>query len=422
MKKLCIANDSLIISEEEISEIVQSIRNGETSIFNQKSVDQFKNQFIKKYNYVDGCVLPNCTSAIFSSLLLAGIGMGDEVIITNLTHASAIQPLLILGVKIRIFDFKKNSYDVDIDHLNTLLTSKTKAIVVCYLHGYPFNVNEVKIFCEQKGIALIEDVAQGLGVKIKQLNSGNFGDFACFSFGENKMLRLGEGGFITSNKIGYSNEMDKIRHVGEVWSPSGDSTIVSSVTYSDIIYNGLDYKGLGFNFRIVPFAFAHATRRLNNIEVDIVSRKKKLEIYIEKLKGIEGIEFISNVDYGVEKCAPLSAWIIINPERFEINRIIVAAIKLGIPIGKFKYKNVSDVDNFREYVENHGDNFSNSKFLQANSIFLPLYSNITIEDVENISDLFIEILNLSEQNPSDKLFDNSMGEANVAYFDGFFIK
>ncbi|MGL5965261.1 MAG: aminotransferase class I/II-fold pyridoxal phosphate-dependent enzyme, partial [Fusobacteriaceae bacterium] len=206
MKKLNILNDSVKFEEEDFRNIKEVLEKSQLSIFNSEVILEFETMFLQflSENRDENRVtsLPNCTSAIFIALQLLNLKVGDEIIVPNLTHSSSIYPILYsYGVKIKVCDFSKTSYELDIEHLKRLISEKTKAVVLCYLHGYPTNTDEVLKICKDKNIKLIEDSAQGLGVKIDKEKAGNIGDYSCFSFGENKLLRMGEGGALRYNEV-----------------------------------------------------------------------------------------------------------------------------------------------------------------------------------------------------------------------------
>jgi len=147
----------------------------------------------------------------------------------------------------------------------------------------------------------------------------------------------------------------------------------------------------------------------------IEDRQYKLNLYQEILRDVQGIRLIND---SIIKTAPISAWFLIDPELYEINKLIIKAIELGIPIGKFKYPTVTETKGFKKYIININDEFIHSNYVKKNSIFLPLYENIKIEDVKAIGENIKEILvNFEEITFNEKLLDEK-----IKYFNGFFLK
>ena len=419
MHKLNIKADSINATKEDIDNIAEALADSDVTVFNSKILNKFESllsNFLSKDEVVKNITMPNCTSAIFVALQLIDLQENDEVIVPNLTHASAILPVIhIHGCKIKVCDFQENSCDLNLNHLKSLITLRTKVLIVSYLHGFPFNLDKIKKICEEHNIKIIEDSAQGLGVKIGKKFAGTIGDYGCFSFGANKLLRTGEGGALV-----YKNEKDfdiinQYRHVGEIWKKSGLSTVSSNLTYRDILEHGFDYIKKGFNFRFNPINIALGIRCLENLNTIIEDRQYKLSLYQEILRDVQGIRLIND---SIIKTAPISAWFLIDPELYEINKLIIKAIELGIPIGKFKYPTVTETKGFKKYIININDEFIHSNYVKNNSIFLPLYENIKIEDVKAIGENIKEILvNFEEITFNEKLLDEK-----IKYFNGFFLK
>lgn len=413
--------DYMKVSFKNRLSVYKALKKGNTNIFAPSLLDNFETDFSNKIGSKYSCVLPNCTSAIFVAINALKLKSGDEVIIPNLTHSSSLYPLILNNIKFKTYDFEKEGYNANLEQLEDLIDDKTKAIMVCYLHGYPINTISINKICKKHNLALIEDSAQGFGIKINGKYAGTIGDFGCFSFGESKMLRIGEGGAITSSKSKYANEINKIRHVGEIWKCNGKNTVKELPTYYDLISEGLDYNGRAFNLRVMPFSFAYAPNRLKKIDKVIKSRQLKLNIYYDILKNINGIKFIKNIDYGIENTAPFSAWIILN-KNFNLEKIISACFYNGIPIGKFKYDVVSEMPYFKPYCTNKNNNYKNSINIKERSIFLPIYENLSNNDIKKIANKFVEILNLYITDSKNEMFDTSILNTDIRYFNGFFIK
>jgi dTDP-4-amino-4,6-dideoxygalactose transaminase len=419
MYKLNINTDTINITQEDIDNIVNALANSDVTIFNSQVLKTFESllsKFLSKDEEIKNITMPNCTSAIFVALQLISLQENDEVIVPNLTHASAILPAIhIHKCKIKVCEFQENSYDLNLNHLRSLITPKTKALIVSYLHGFPFNLNEIKEICEKYMIKIIEDSAQGLGVKIGDKLAGTIGDYGCFSFGANKLLRTGEGGsLIYKNQEDFDN-INQYRHVGEVWKNFGLSTVSSNFTYRDILENGFDYLKSGFNFRFNPINIALGIRSLKNLDEIIKNRQEKLSLYQQTLKDILGIRLINDSIY---KSAPISAWFLIDPNYYDINKLIVKCIELGIPVGKFKYPTITKTEVFKEYIINIDDNFTCSNYIQNNSIFLPLYENIAVQEIKAIGENIKEIL----MNFETIAFNANLLDENIKYFNGFFLK
>lgn len=138
----------------------------------------------------------SCTMALTIAYRLAGIKAGDEVISTPLTCIATNTPLLDLGAKIVWADCEPGTGMIDPKKLKSLITKKTKAIVVLHKDGDLAKMNEILTVAKKYKIKVIEDAAHVFGAKYHGSLIGNVGDYTCFSFQAIKHLTTGDGGAI----------------------------------------------------------------------------------------------------------------------------------------------------------------------------------------------------------------------------------
>jgi dTDP-4-amino-4,6-dideoxygalactose transaminase len=417
-----IKGDGIKITEEDIKDICNTYKNGDTSVFGSNTIKKFETNFKNQFNLNNFIALPNCTSAIFSALLTLNITKEDEIIVPNLTHPSVIYPVLLLKAKMKICDSPKKEYGFDIKHFTSLINKNTKCVIFSYLHGIPANIDKIKQICEENNIILIEDVAQGLGVQKNEIFSGNFGDFSCFSFGEGKTLVFGEAGGCSCINHKYLKKMKSIRHIGEVFKGTDISSIEEEViTYNQIIFKGFDYLDVGFNFRPFPPVFSLGINKLNNIKNNIKARIDKYKSYFNKLKDHKNISFLIK-EKDIENSAPLGIPILLDNDYFERDKIILGLLRKGICVGKFFYPQIKHINSFSKKARNNDDAMENSNYISNNILIFPTYENISFENISFICKTFGEVLNEYMSNKNSELFNQEHSRVKLRYFDGFFMK
>ena len=94
------------------------------------------------------------------------------------------------------------------------------------------------------------------------------------------------------------------------------------------------------------------------------------------------------------------------------------AIEYGIPVGRFKYPLISETEGFKEYIVNSSEKFENASHIRNNSLFLPLYENISLDNVKEIAECIKNIL----ENYNEICIDESLLKSDISYFNGFFLK
>lgn len=420
MEKIRVNHDFMVYSVEEKESALRCLSQSDSSIFVGNTISNFENKLSKYLNTNYSLALPNCTLSIYATLQTLGIQPNDEVIVPNLTHASSIYPIIMSGAKLKVCEFLSDSYNYDIESIRKLITPKTKFFLACYLYGMPLNILEIKKFCEEHGIILIEDAAQAFGTKIDGKYAGTFGKVGCYSFNDTKMLRIGEGGaIVTDDKVVFEH-IEYFRHVGEVYNSTKKSSVSSNTTYRDLLFNGLSNSGRGLNLRPSPITFSTGLKRLEVIDNYLFNRREKLKIYCENLSKITGMHFISNFNIcNIEHYGPIALWIVLDKKYYDRNKVILGAMNMGIPIGSFNYNTIIKNDYFKPYIVNKNDNFKNSQYIRDNSIFLPLYESLTIEDVQKICDAFKYVVD--NYNQKIDIFDENVYDEQISYFDGFYL-
>ena len=302
-----------------------------------------------------------------------------------------------------------------------IITDKTKFMLVCYLYGMPLNIKEIKKICKDNNIILVEDAAQAFGTKVNNKYVGTYGDAGCYSFNDTKMLRIGEGGAVVTNDKKVFEAIEHFRHVGEVFKANMESSVSSNSTYGDLLFNGLSNDGRGLNLRPSPVTFSTGLKRIEVIDKYISDRRKKYRRYYYELSNIEGVNLIKNCNFNkLDDYAPIAYWIVLDKEKYDRNKVILGCINMGIPVGSFNYNTVIKNDYFNKFIKNKKDDLEDSQYIRDNSIFLPLYENISVDDVKKICKAFKYVIR--EYNKDNKdLFNEKVYDEEIVYFDGFYL-
>ena len=143
--------------------------------------------------YVVAC--SSGSAAIHLGLVAAGIGPGDEVILTPNTDAGSALGAIEEGA-VPVFCDCAETLQPSAATVAPRITPRTKAVIVIHLAGYPAPVDEIVELCRPKGIAVVEDGAQSWGTKLNGRLVGTFGLAGCYSTNDFKHISTGEGGFV----------------------------------------------------------------------------------------------------------------------------------------------------------------------------------------------------------------------------------
>jgi len=200
MKRIPINKPS--ITSKEIEYVNDAIANG----WGEKCYD-YIHKFEKLFrDYQDSkysLATSSCTGAMHLALMAMGIKEGDEVIVPEITWIASAEPILYIGAKPVFVDVLDDTWCIDPISFKNSITKKTKAVIVVHLYGNVANMDEIIEIAKSNNIKILEDAAEGLGSKYKNLKCGSIGDIGVFSFHGTKTMTTGEGGILVTNNESY---------------------------------------------------------------------------------------------------------------------------------------------------------------------------------------------------------------------------
>jgi dTDP-4-amino-4,6-dideoxygalactose transaminase len=155
--------------------------------------------FEERYGVKKALLTTSCTDALEMSALLIGIKPGDEVIVPSYTFVSSALAFVREGAKIVFCDSRSDHPGIDEEMIESLITSKTKAIVAVHYAGVACDMDKIMAIAEKYNLFVVEDAAQAIESKFKGRQLGSIGHLGTFSFHETKNLNCGEGGALLIN-------------------------------------------------------------------------------------------------------------------------------------------------------------------------------------------------------------------------------
>ncbi|WP_333859909.1 LegC family aminotransferase [Clostridium sp.] len=236
-------------------------------------VDKFESEFVKYMNVKKAVVTMNGTSALELALRTLNIGKGDEVIVSSMTFISPVNTIRYVGAEPVFVDICSDTWVMDADKVEEMITPKTRAIMPVHIYGHPVDMDKIMGIASKHNLYVIEDATESLGAKYKGKNVGSIGHIACFSFNGNKLITTGAGGILATNdkKIG-----DRAKYL-------------STQTKTVLDNGGFYHEEIGYNFRMPNLLAAMGCAQLENIEEYISLKRKHALLYNKFLGDIEGI-------------------------------------------------------------------------------------------------------------------------------------
>lgn len=191
-------------SDEEIAAVTNILRSGKVNYWTGTEGVQFEREFANYVNVNHAVALSNGTVALELALLAIGIGTGDEVILPSRTFIATASSVVARGAIPVIADVDRDSQNITAKTIEPLITSKTKAIIIVHLAGWPGEMNEISALAKAHHLYVIEDCAQAHGAMYHNKQVGSLSDIAAFSYCQDKiMTTAGEGGMITTDNEAF---------------------------------------------------------------------------------------------------------------------------------------------------------------------------------------------------------------------------
>lgn len=349
-----------IIGLEEIKVVKDVLLSGMLS--QGPKVAELERRFAK-YCGVDYAVAVNSgTAAIHAALFAAGIGPGDEVITVPFSFIATANPILMVGAIPVLVDIEPETFNIDVEQVKKVITSKTKAIIPVDLYGQPYEYSRLKEIADKHHLIIIEDACQAVGAEYGSNKTGSLGDIGCFSLYATKNIMSGEGGIVTTNNKKYAEAIKRFRQHG------------MTGTY--------DYAHLGYNYRMTDIHAAIALEQLKKVDKFNSIRKSNAEHLSKGLKGIRGIilpKVASNRTHVFHQ------YTIRVTDEFPLTRdaLAHALLKEGVIAGiyypkpLYAYKHVAS-------ALGHKPNYKYSEIASRQVLSLPVHPNVSKDQITHI--------------------------------------
>jgi dTDP-4-amino-4,6-dideoxygalactose transaminase len=179
------------------------------------TIENFERQFASYIGTSDCIACNSGTDALYLALRALDIGLGDEVITSPFTFIATAETISAVGSTPVFIDIDPNTFNLDLDQLESAITERTKAIIPVHLFGQPVDMTRLMAIANQHNLFVIEDCAQATGAEWAGEKVGSIGQIGCFSYYPTKNLgACGDGGSITTNDPEIAAKVRMLRDHG----------------------------------------------------------------------------------------------------------------------------------------------------------------------------------------------------------------
>ena len=207
-----IAAAAPIVGDDERAAVDRVLRSG--MIAQGPEVAAFETEFSEIVQGRHAVAVNSGTSALHLSLLAAGVGVGDEVLVPSFTFAATANAVRLAGATPVFVDIEPDHFCMDPDAAEAAIGPRTKAIMPVHLYGHPAAMDRFAQLAEDHGLLLFEDAAQAHLASLHGTPVGAWGTAASFSFYPTKNMTAGEGGMVTTPSADIARTMRLLRNQG----------------------------------------------------------------------------------------------------------------------------------------------------------------------------------------------------------------
>lgn len=243
------------------------------------NVNEFEKELGKYLNANGVAVLSSGTAAIHLALIMLGIRQGDEVICSSFTFSASANPIMYQGATPVFIDSESDTWNMDPGLLETAIKDqikkgrKPKAIILVHLYGMPAKTEEILAIAKHYEIPVIEDAAEALGSKYKNVSCGTFGQMGVLSFNGNKIITTSGGGALVSSNSEFIERAKFLATQARDKAPHYQHSVV------------------GYNYRMSNIVAGIGRGQLQVLENRVASRRENNQLYRKMLADFDYISF-----------------------------------------------------------------------------------------------------------------------------------
>lgn len=376
------------IDEEDIQAVVDVLRSD--YLTTGPKVTEFEQAVADYVGAKYAVAVSNGTAALHIACLAAGISPGDEVITSPITFAASANCVLYCGATPVFADIKPDTYNIDPEDIERKITDKTKAIIAVHYTGQPCELDAIHKIAKEHNLIVIEDGAQVISGEYKGRKVGALSDMTTFSFHPVKPLTTGEGGMVTTNDKKLYERL-KLFHTHGI---TREEALLES-NDGPWYYEQLE---LGYNYRITDIQCALGLSQLKKLDAFASHRRALAKRYDEAFaKAIADRQLLDEkgeplliTPYQHPDCLSSYHLYMIQVPANRRKEIFVALRQAGVGV------NVHYIPVYKlPYYQHHGYekvSCSNAEAFYARAITLPLYADMTFEQVDYVVEQVVKLL------------------------------
>ena len=354
-----------LLAAEELAEVALVLNSGYLS--RGPKVVEFEGAIASYLGVKHAIAVSSGTAALHLSVLALGLEPSDEVIVPDFTFPATANAVVLAGSKPIFCDIGLNSFNLDPDEVERAITRHTKALIPVHQFGLAAEMEAISKLARERGIIIIEDAACSLGAAYRGQKCGTFGLVSCFSFHPRKITTTGEGGVVVTNDDRIAAKIRALRHHG---------------------MDDGDFSFPGFNYRMSDLNAAVGVAQMRRITDLIESRRKLATAYRSALSQVAGVRLPQDLDHAKHT---YQSYVILLDNVFDRDGVMARLADRGIETTIGTYA-IHRTKFYSQRQDLNTASLSRSATAYEKSITLPLYPEMSLEQVYYVCDSLIGVL------------------------------
>jgi dTDP-4-amino-4,6-dideoxygalactose transaminase len=253
-------------------------------------VAAFEQKFAGMVHADHAVAVSNCTTALHLSLIVAGIGAGDEVVVPSFSFIATTNAPVYVGARPVFADVDRLTGNLTAETIEAVLTPATRAVILVHQGGVPADTASIRALCDAHGIVVIEDAACAAGSTYQGRPVAADAVLAAWSFHPRKLITTGEGGMVTTSNEAFAARARILReHAMDVSAAERHrSTLPPAERYVEV----------GYNYRMTDLQAAVGIVQLDRLDAIIARRREIAARYQQVFAGIDGLRAVTDPAWG----------------------------------------------------------------------------------------------------------------------------
>jgi len=381
-----IARTSLL--ESEIQSVMEPLRSG--WLVQGPKVREFEDKWSRFTGAKHSIAVTSCTTGLHLSLAAMGLQPGDEVIVPAFTWIATANVVEHLGAKVVFCDVNLETFNLDIAKLESLLTSKAKAVLPVHLFGMAADMQGINAFAKENKLWVVEDAACGFGSRYHGQHVGTLGDTGVFSFHPRKAITTGEGGMITTQDDELAAKLRRLRDHGAAMSDLQRHLGARP-------YLLADHPDAGYNQRMTDLQAALGSAQMDRASDIIQERRRLAQRYDEAFTSLDWLR--TPVHYTGYEHGYQSYPCLFQPENVKPDAVSRINERRNAWMDKLQKVGISTrpathavhmLTFYREKYKLNPQDFPNAYAANDCSISLPLFHGMTVDEQDYVIEQVLE--------------------------------